>query len=236
MSEINVETKAQKDKYISYMMKKLPDAEKGEARTLKKGDSLWNIAKEAVGGSKATNAEISEYMLLLAKANGLDTYDKMNRIKASDTIYMPKVSGVKTETKTKSPTQSKQLTRAEESAKAAISKLFNNSDVKIEKASMSISSTLYHAYVMESPNNVFAERYRPVMSFRYDNGEISDITFEDNKTDLFTYGYDYRMKSDGKIYQRNNLSEKTVGKLDKSEIENLKTHLEKLLSTAKRVP
>lgn len=236
MNEINADVKAQKDRYISYMMKKLPEAEKGDARTLKKGDSLWNIAKEAVGGSKATNAEISEYMLLLAKANGLDSYDKMNSLKVADTIYMPKVSKAKVDKKPAVSKPEAELTRAEESAKAAISKLFNNNDVKIEKASMPSNSTLYHAYVMESPNNVFAKRYRPVMSFNYENGKISNITFEDNKTDLFAYGYDYRMEADGKIYQKNNLSKKTVGRLDKSEIENLKTHLEELLPTAKRVP
>lgn len=79
------------DSYISYMMQKLPEPQKGEVRVVKKGDSLWNIAKEAVGSSKASKADISEYMLLIAKANGLDSFDKMNNIKAFDKIYMPKV-------------------------------------------------------------------------------------------------------------------------------------------------
>lgn len=233
MSEINVETKAQKDKYISYMMKKLPDAEKGEARTLKKGDSLWNIAKEAVGGSKATNAEISEYMLLLAKANGLDTYDKMNRIKASDTIYMPKVSGVKTETKTKSPTQSKQLTSAEESAKEAISKVLNSKDVTIQK--VYYPNDMYHVYVKRDASEYYGISPALVLSFNYRDGKISNVTFEDNKENKFTGGADYRMEVDGRIYQRNRMPEPQVGRIDKENVAELKTRLEELLPKAKLV-
>lgn len=233
MNEINVDVKAQKDRYISYMMKKLPEAEKGDARTLKKGDSLWNIAKEAVGGSKATNAEISEYMLLLAKANGLDSYDKMNSLKVADTIYMPKVSAVKTETKIKAPTQPKQLTSAEESAKEAISKILNSKDVTIQK--VYYPNNMYHVYVKRPPSENYGVSKSLVLSFTYSDGKISNVTFEDNKENIFTSGADYRMEADGRIYQRNRMSEPQVGKIDKENVAELKAKLESLLPYAKLV-
>lgn len=234
MTEIGADVKAEKNRYISYMMNKLPETEKGEAKVLKKGDSLWNIAKEAVGGSKATNAEISEYMLLLAKANGLDTYDKMNKLKASDTIYMPKVS-VKKTGKTVGAKPKKTANDAEVSARTAISKVFSNKDVKIENAALPFNSSLYHVYAMDFGDGVSAKRYRPVLSFNYSNGKMSNITFENEKEDLFTGGYDYRMEADGSIYQRGRLVENKVGTIAKEEVDNLKSKMEELLPTAKRV-
>ena len=67
--------------YINYMMRKLPDVQKGETRKIKKGDCLWNIAKQELNNPKATNQQISEYMLLIAKLNNMQTMDKMNNLK-----------------------------------------------------------------------------------------------------------------------------------------------------------
>ena len=133
------------DSYISYMMQKLPKPQKGEVRVVKKGDSLWNIAKEAVGSSKASKADISEYMLLIAKANGLDSFDKMNNIKAFDKIYMPKVqkninnSSQKANVVKSTTTQSKNLS-SQQSAKPAAQQA-NMTKTMTPKPAPSVSKT-----------------------------------------------------------------------------------------------
>lgn len=86
-----VEKVSSTNAYIQQRMAKLPQVEKGEAHVIKSGESLWNIAKAEVGKTKkkAKNSEINDYMLLMAKVNGLDTEEKMNKIKANSTIYLP---------------------------------------------------------------------------------------------------------------------------------------------------
>ena len=220
------------NKYITYMMEKLPETQKGEARVLKKGDSLWNIAKEAVGGQKASNAEISEYMLLIAKTNGLDTYEKMNKIKVADTIYMPKVDKSQ-KTAEKKPVA---RTRAEESALAVISKLYETEGLKVQKANLMYKSNMYHVFAKNDSNPEYGNRLRPVMSFSYDNkNQFSKMSFEDSKENINTYGYDYDLDANGRISARKGYDDKQVGTLGKESMDKLKTKLEELIPTAIQV-
>ena len=212
------------NKYITYMMGRLPEAEKGEAHVMKKGESLWGLAKAAVGKADATNAEISEYMLLIAKTNGLDSYEKMNSIKANETIYMPKLADAP---KTSS------RTRAEESALNSIQKLFDGKNVRVVKGNPMLKSNLYHAYVDEKSVEGFGERRVPVMSFYYKDNEPSEITFNESKENLNPYGYDYRMENDGKIYSGDIWKPKELGRLSKEELARLKLRLEELVPNAK---
>ena len=62
--------------YINYVMDRLPAVKRGDVHTLKNGDNLWNLAKKALNNDKATNQQISDYMLLIAKLNNLDTVEK----------------------------------------------------------------------------------------------------------------------------------------------------------------
>lgn len=78
-----------RDAYVQQRFSQLPNAEKGEAHVIKKGESLWNIAKSELGDN-AKKSEINDYMLQLAKLNGLDSVEKMNNIKVNTTIYLPK--------------------------------------------------------------------------------------------------------------------------------------------------
>ena len=86
-----VEKVSSTNAYIKQRFAHLPQVEKGEARVIKSGESLWNIAKAEVSKTKkkAKKSEINDYMLLMAKVNGLDTEEKMNKIKANSTIYLP---------------------------------------------------------------------------------------------------------------------------------------------------
>ncbi|MCR5265809.1 MAG: hypothetical protein K6E29_04355 [Cyanobacteria bacterium RUI128] len=77
--------------YVQQRFSQLPEAEKGEARVIKRGESLWNIARSELG-QNAKKAEVNDYMLLLAKVNGLDSVEKMNSLQANTTIYLPKKS------------------------------------------------------------------------------------------------------------------------------------------------
>ena len=79
-----------KSSYARIRMAQLPDVERGEKRKIKRGDCLWNIAKEEVKKQgKTTNAAISDYMLQIAKVNGFDTPEKRKNIKIGSEIYLP---------------------------------------------------------------------------------------------------------------------------------------------------
>ena len=58
------------------------------------GDTLWDIATRELG-SGATNAQISDYMFLIANANGLDTKAKRNNLKISQNLVIPPTSNIK---------------------------------------------------------------------------------------------------------------------------------------------
>ena len=75
--------------YINAMMAKLPEVNAKEEYSLKKGDSLWSLAKKCLNDKTASNAETANYMLLIAKLNNLDSVEKMNGLKVGQKIYLP---------------------------------------------------------------------------------------------------------------------------------------------------
>lgn len=77
------------DTYIKAELEKMEVPQRGSSHTVIKNDNLWKIAQKELGNS-ATNAEISEYVLSIAKLNGLDTSQKMDNIKVNTIIYLPK--------------------------------------------------------------------------------------------------------------------------------------------------
>lgn len=82
--------------YLKQRFEQFSNIEQGESRVIKSGESLWNIAKSNLGKG-AKNSEINDYVLQIAKLNGLDTVEKMNNISANTTIYLPKKETSKNE-------------------------------------------------------------------------------------------------------------------------------------------
>lgn len=66
-----------------------PNSNNKVAYTVKKGDNLWNIAKQQIKNKNASNAEISEMMYSIAKLNKKETIEAANDIKINDVIYIP---------------------------------------------------------------------------------------------------------------------------------------------------
>lgn len=66
-----------------------PNSNNKVAYTVKKGDNLWNIAKQQIKNKNASNAEISDMMYSIAKLNKKETIEAANDIKINDVIYIP---------------------------------------------------------------------------------------------------------------------------------------------------
>ena len=75
--------------YLNAVMAKLPDVKNKEIHTVKKGETLWSLAKKNLNKKKATNNEINNRMLLIAKINEFDTIEEMNNLKVKQKIYLP---------------------------------------------------------------------------------------------------------------------------------------------------
>ena len=76
--------------YVQSRLNSMPQPKKNKEHEVKKGENLWKIAKRELG-SEATNTEISEYVLAIAKLNGLDTLKKMDRIYVGTMLDMPEI-------------------------------------------------------------------------------------------------------------------------------------------------
>ena len=72
--------------YVNELMSNLPEVKDKKEYTLKKGESLWKIAKRELAAQNPTNEEIRDYMLLIAKLNNLTSTEKMNALKVNETI------------------------------------------------------------------------------------------------------------------------------------------------------
>ncbi len=82
----------QENAYIARYLSELPEIQKGDEYVIKRGESLWNIAKKELAqkGKAPKNSEISEYILKIAKLNNLLTQEKMNNIRVGENIFLPK--------------------------------------------------------------------------------------------------------------------------------------------------
>ena len=154
------------DAYIRSYMAKLPEIQKGETQVIKKGDSLWNIAREKLG-KKSKRGQVQNYMMSIAKLNGLDTQKKMNNLKVNSIIYLPKeVTNNSTTTPNDNPVKNKpevnkpvktnnttpsrktkpvekptqpavKLTPAEKAFEDRLNTLYTDKNIKIEKVQKS---------------------------------------------------------------------------------------------------
>ena len=163
--------------YINALMAKLPDVKEKEEYSLKKGDSLWSLAKKCLNDQNASNAKTANYMLLIAKLNKLDTVEKMNGLKVGQKIYLPNEI-----LKSENPT--KVRSDAENTLIKTIDVLENDKTLKLEKANMEYGQC-YHLYRKRNANDDFKLDRKLVLSFNVNRkGEIDVVSMNDAKKDL----------------------------------------------------
>lgn len=234
MGNLMVEQVSNQQAYVEYVMKNLPDVKRGNVHIMQKGDSLWNLAQKALNKKDASNKEISDYMLLIAKLNNLNTVEKMNSLKVSDKIYMPEVSdknaGSQTEEKPKAP----DLTPAEKSFIDIKETLLKDKTVFVEQAYPRFIN-LYHVYQnYTDPETGYRSRMHPVLTFQLDkSGNLKNFSYDDTKEDLNPIQYDYDVESSGNIVIRNYTRKIKVGELDKNELKEINQILKNLTQNAK---
>lgn len=223
--------------YIDSVMKRLPDVKKGEVHTMKAGDNLWNLAKKALNKENVSKQEISDYMLLIAKLNNLNTVEKMNSLKVSDKIYMPegaavdKPSGVK---KQNTPAAVKQEpTSAETSILKLKETIMNDKTVFVERA-YPRSINLYHVYNdYTDAKTGYHSRKHPLVSFNVNqDGSIRNVSFNDQQKTVNQIKNDYYMDAQGNIKIHDYIRQTKVGKMDKAEFDELTKYLQGLTEKA----
>lgn len=234
--------KVDEQSYISYMMNRLPEAKKGKVHKMEKGDNLWKLAKQELNKSDASNQEISEYMLLIAKLNKLETFEKMNSIKVSDEIYLPEKAKIetadtvqpKTMTKTSAKMQQtkKELTDAEKGFAAVKDALLNDKTIHVTRAYPN-SLNLYHVYQhYKNEKTGYVSKYHPVISFTLDNqGKFRDASFE-GMQDVDKYGYDYDIDKNGSIKRRDIMRKGQQGQVNPNDMKQVKNILVSLSKQA----
>ena len=190
---------AAENKYISYMMGKIStDNVEKESYTVKKGDNLWNLAKKELG-SGATNQEISQYMLLIAKMNGLDTYEKMNNIKYGQSIFMPDTGTISAREYISSQKDKKEITAAEKSMYEILKQIENN-ELNIEKCySGTTGVEVYLATKYDDELGYPITRASIKTSGSGENRKIREFSFEDSEKNLQPERLDYALYPDGNL-------------------------------------
>lgn len=207
--------------YIRYAMSNLPEVKAGSTYVLKNGDSLWNIARNEISKNKekkASNKEISEYMLLIAKLNNLDTVEKMNGLKYSQQILLPENNPLSAANNS----GIKSKTDAEKSIDENISTLKNDKSVYAVKASLGrTQKQLYHVFNSHKYPNGYTSTSHPVMSFNVDkSGKVVEVTFNDIN-DKNPIKYDYKLDNNGTITVNDGLYRKKQGQISKEKFEEL---------------
>lgn len=227
--------KIDEQSYITYMMRKLPDAEKGKVHKMEKGDNLWKLAKQELNKTNASNQEISEYMLLIAKLNNLETIEKMHSLKVSDEIYLPEkvqvskpenasksqTSAATEDAKTKPQVKQKPLTDAEQGFAAIKDALLNDKSIHVTQAYPRFLN-LYHVYQhYENDQTGFVSKYHPVTSFTLDKqGKFKKASFEGTQ-DIDKYGYDYDVDKNGNIKRHNGIHNGIRGKVSSEDMKQV---------------
>ncbi len=221
-----------KSSYARIRMAQLPDVERGEKRKIKRGDCLWNIAKEEVKKQgKTTNAAISDYMLQIAKVNGFDTPEKRKNIKIGSEIYLP--GQVKRSDKAKGSaqvqTQPKAQNQATKSYIQLAQKILNDKTLYVESARLNLSSAkVYHVYAKEEIKLAPLGK-KLICSFdTTPDGKIRTISFENTDGNLNPYGYDYDIDNHGAITARS-VPYKPQGKVDASQMQAVFNKLQSLM-------
>ena len=216
-----VESINTKKSYAQIRMAQLPDVTRGEKRKIKRGDCLWNIAKEEVKKQgKTTNAAISDYMLQIAKVNGIDNLEKGKNIKIGSEIYLPKqVKGNdKPKGSEKPQTRPQTQNQAVRSYTQLAQKILNDKNLYIQNANLNLSSVkVYHVYAKEDTKQAPFGR-KLICSFNTKpDGKIDVISFENSDGSINPYGYDYDIDRQGKITTCE-APYKSKGKVDASQM------------------
>lgn len=203
--------------YLNAVMEKLPDVEQKKEYALKSGDSLWSLAKKALNNEKSSNAETANYMLLIAKLNNLDTVEKMNSLKIGQKIYLP---GEKVDLNKKQPPR----TDAESTFLEAIKTLQTDKTLVLEKAKLQFGQC-YHLYRQKKKSENYFLNKKLMLSFDMDSkGEIKNVSMDNSKKDLYSFGYDYHADQNGNIVGARYPHNKE-GKLSKEENTTLRKSL-----------
>lgn len=228
-----VENISEQQNYINYVMNKLPYVRRGDVHILQKGDNLWNLAKKALNKDKASNREISEYMLLIAKLNDLDTVEKMNSLKISDKIYMPETLSKNITSDVQNEINEKRLTSAERSILALKDVILNDKTVFTEMA-YPRSINLYHVYNNYTNSETgYNSPKHPLITFKLDkNGNVKTVSYNDEKP-LRKIKYDYDMDAKGNIIIDDYVRQTKVGQLDKEEVAEIHKILKDFARQAK---
>lgn len=229
-----VEKVSAQQAYVNYVMKNLPDAKRGNVHVMQKGDNLWNLAKQALNKKDASNKEISDYMLLIAKLNNLNTIEEMNSLKISDKIYMPDVSASKSiHSGAKVKENPSVLNSAEKSILDLKETILNDKTVFVEQAYPRFIN-LYHVYNnYTDPKTGYHSRMHPLLSFQLDkSGNVKNISYDDEKQ-LNPIKYDYDIDKNGNILISNYTRQIQAGKLDKKELSEIHNILKNLTQNAR---
>ena len=147
---------SQEQQYINAVMAKLPEIKNKKEHTLKKGESLWSLAKQALH-QNATNQEISTLMLMIAKLNNLTTIEKMNNLKASEKIYLPE------DCVDKNGNIKRELNDSEKTALDVLHTLQTDENLRLQDPfSYCNPGRLYHVYNKHKYPSVFVSHSHPV--------------------------------------------------------------------------
>lgn len=185
--------------YINNEMSKLPDVSAKKEYQLKSGESLWGIAKKELGNPNASNRDIQEYMLLIAKLNGLNTVEKMNGLHINDKIYLPAEPQKIANTKP----NNHQKTSLDETVTNLIDILQNDKTTVVQRAALSLpKEKVFHIFRNKKLPNGFTSPLSPVLSFTLNkNDEIINLSIND-VNDILKLKYDYMVDAEGKTRLR----------------------------------
>ena len=232
---------------INQVFSVLPDVKEKKEHVLKRGESLWSLAKKELGNDKKlSNNEIRNYMFLIAKINGLDTVEKMNGLHANQKIYLPgkiadavkaqKTTENSTVVANNTPVTPKKIEKEKSSAEKTVDELLDR--LKTDKSLYvqgamfgAFSSNTYHVFRYRHDNN-YISRQSPVIAFDVDSqGKVFRISLDDIN-DVLPLKYDYNIYSNGQINLRN-YRETQVEKIDKQTTEKLFNEVQNLYNLYK---
>ena len=218
---------SQEQLYINAVMAKLPDVEHKKEHILKKGESLWSIAKQSLH-KNASNQEISTLMLLIAKMNGLTTVEKMNNLKAAQKIYLP--DGIDDSVKD----GKRGLNPAERTALSVLHTLQNDKNLIVQDPFFYWKpGSLYHIYNKLRYPSGFVSHRHPVTSVNMGkDGTISTLTFNDTEKHFNPWGYDYELQKDGTLINR--YTHKQCGQLSKEQMQELLSTCENVIQSSQK--
>ena len=215
---------------INQVFDALPAVKSKKEHILKKGESLWGLAKQELGNKNLSNREIRDYMFLIAKLNGLDTVEKMNGLMANQKIYLPESTGEIQEMSVK------EKSTVDKTVEELVNTLKNDKSVYVKGVLFgATNSNLFHIFRERTYASGYRSTQSPVLSFSIDkNGEVVKLSTNDIQ-DIFATKYDYEIQKDGKVLLRN-YPPKVVEKLDEEQTAALFGEVQNLYNTYQKQP